>query len=411
MVIRLTKRLMHTKILKVNPKSIEFSENSWLDGSLPKISDKTTEDAIIEAAKIIKSTDNNVAFPTETVYGLGGSSLNDNSVSNIYKAKNRPNDNPLISHISSIDQLNRKIFNDYRNGPNIDPLRNIPKIYHSLIQKLWPGPLTILLHVPELSSLSRLTTVNQPTFAVRMPSDPVARALIAISDTPIAAPSANASTRPSPTTAQHVWHDLCGKIPLILDGGSCSVGVESTVIDGLCNPPKLLRPGGLTYENIVYLGGDEWSDCQVETRVKKNEQVRTPGMKYKHYSPSASVILLIPTSTFNNNTDKVTLLEKIIKDHCKRYKKIAILTTKQLDMITNQSDLFSNDLIQSHQFIIKSLGTKGEEIQANLFSALRQVDEEDNVDLIIVEGVNEDNQGLAIMNRLEKAAGGHCLPF
>lgn len=402
---------MHTKILKVNPKSIKFSKDSWLTGSLPKINDKSTEDAINEAANIIKNTDDNVAFPTETVYGLGGSSLNNNSVSNIYKAKNRPNDNPLISHISSIDQLNRKIFNDYKSGPNIDPLRNIPKIYHGLIQKLWPGPLTILLHVPESSALSKLTTVNQPTFAVRIPSDPVARALIAISDTPIAAPSANASTRPSPTKAQHVWHDLHGKIPLILDGGSCSVGVESTVIDGLCIPPKLLRPGGLTYENIISLGGDEWSECQVETHAKKNEQVRTPGMKYKHYSPSASVILLIPTSKLNNNTDKVTLLEKIIKDHGKGYNKIAILTTQQLDNITDQSAWFSNDLIQTHQFIIKRLGIKGEEIQANLFSTLRQVDEEDNVDLIIVEGVNEDNQGLAIMNRLEKAAGGHCLPF
>ena len=303
------------------------------------------------------------------------------------------------------------MFNDYRKGPDVYPLRNISKIYHSLIQKLWPGPLTILLRVPESTSLSKLTTVNQPTFAVRMPSDPIARALIAISDTPIAAPSANASTRPSPTKAQHVWHDLHGKIPLILDGGSCSVGVESTVIDGLCNPPKLLRPGGLIYEKIVSLGGHEWSNCQVETHAKKNEQVRTPGMKYKHYSPSASVILLIPTSTNNDNTDKLALLEKIIREHGKDYKKIAIVPTQQLESITHRSNVFSNDLVRSHQFIIKSLGTKGEEIQANLFATLRQVDEEDNVDLIIVEGINEDNQGLAVMNRLEKASGGNCLPF
>lgn len=398
---------MHTQISKVDPQTIHFTPNSWIDGSLPIIQDQHTQHALQEAAKIIKDTDDTVAFPTETVYGLGGSSLNDNAVRNIYKAKNRPSDNPLISHISSIDQLNRTIFNDHRVG--LDPLRNIPRIYHPLIRELWPGPLTILLPVPQNTSLSKLTTVNQPTFAVRMPSDPIARALIAISDTPIAAPSANASTRPSPTRAQHVWHDLHDKIPLILDGGPCSVGVESTVVDGLCVPPKLLRPGGLTYENIVSLGGELWINCQVETKAKKNEQVRTPGMKYKHYSPSARVILLVPGISSANN-DKITILQKIIKEQCHDSTKIAILTTQQLDSLTS-SDLHSALFNIESQFIIQSLGTTGEEIQANLFATLRQVDEEDHVDLILVEGIHEDNQGLAVMNRLEKAAGGNCIPF
>lgn len=405
-------RLMHTKILKVEPQTIHFPSNSWIDGTLPSFDNEDTEKAISEAALIIRDTDETVAFPTETVYGLGGSSLNDNAVRNIYKAKNRPSDNPLISHIASIDQLNRTIFNDNRVGEGLDPLRNIPEIYHPLIRKLWPGPLTILLRVPEPTSLSKLTTVNQPTFAVRMPSDPIARALIAISDTPIAAPSANASTRPSPTRAQHVWHDLQGKIPLILDGGACSVGVESTVVDGLCNPPKLLRPGGLTFENIVSLGGEQWAQCQVETHAKKNEQVRTPGMKYKHYSPSARVVLLVPAQNNNNSyytsNDKILVLQNIIKKESQDSKKIAILTTQQLDQI-NSKDLSSSN--EKAQFIIQSLGTTGEEIQANLFATLRQVDEEDNVDLIFVEGINEDNQGLAVMNRLEKAAGGNCIPF
>lgn len=401
------KRLMSTKILKVDSKTIHFTPNSWIDGTAPTIHNEDTAKAIQEAALIIKDTDGTVAFPTETVYGLGGSSLNDNSVRNIYKAKNRPSDNPLISHIASIDQLNRTIFNDHRVGDDIDPLRNIPEIYHPLIRKLWPGPLTILLRVPENTTLSKLTTVNQPTFAVRMPSNQIARALIAMSDTPIAAPSANASTRPSPTRAQHVWHDLQGKIPLILDGGPCSVGVESTVVDGLCSPPKLLRPGGLTYENIVSLGGEPWAHCQVETQAKKNEQVRTPGMKYKHYSPSARVVLLVPTQINNNitNNNKIQILKSIIEQECQESKKIAILTTQQLDKLD------ANDLSSSNEFIVQSLGTTGEEIQTNLFATLRQVDEEDNVDLIFVEGIHEDNQGLAVMNRLEKAAGGNCIPF
>lgn len=399
-------RYMNTKILKVDPNSIHFNPNSWINGQLPKFDDQLTYDALTNAARVIRDTDDTVAFPTETVYGLGGSSLNDNAVGNIYKAKNRPNDNPLISHISSIDQLNRTIFNDHR-GCEVDPLRNIPTIYHPLIKKLWPGPLTILLKVPPNSPLSKLTTVDQPTFAVRMPADPVARALIALSDTPIAAPSANASTRPSPTTAQHVWHDLNGKISMILDGGPCEVGVESTVVDGLCDPPKLLRPGGLTYEMIVQLGGLPWNNCQVETRAKKDEQVRTPGMKYKHYSPSARVVLLIPQ--LENGQESIPSLKKILQLERGNANRIAILTTQRLD------SLKSSDLVDKSpnapQFIIQSLGTTGQQIQTNLFATLRRVDEEDNVDLILVEGIHEDNQGLAVMNRLEKAAGGHCIPF
>ena len=177
-----------TKILKVDPLSIHFSPNAHINGSLPIITDPKTESALLEAARIIRDTDEIVAFPTETVYGLGGSSLNDNSVLNIYKAKNRPSDNPLITHISSIDQLNRKIYNVNRDTSN-EPssvLANIPSAYHNLIAKLWPGPLTILLPVPDekINTLSKLTTVDQPSFAVRIPSNPVARALIALSDTP-----------------------------------------------------------------------------------------------------------------------------------------------------------------------------------------------------------------------------------
>ena len=402
----------HTKVLQVKPESITFSPNSIWDGSLPVISDPETKQALLEAAHIIRDTDETVAFPTETVYGLGGSSLNDQSVINIYKAKNRPSDNPLISHISSIDQLNRKIYSETGLGPS-DILKNIPESYHKLIEKLWPGPLTILLPVPpaSTSTLSKLTTADQPTFAVRIPSDPVARALIALSDTPIAAPSANASTRPSPTLASHVYHDLQGKIPLILDGGACKVGVESTVVDGLCSPPLLLRPGGFTYEDIVNIGGSFWKDCKVENMktIKANEKVRTPGMKYKHYAPSAKVVLLEPSKD-DGKLEKQSHFKDIFRRETAQIpnlQKIAILTTKYLDGIS----LSSLDDSHLYNILVKTLGQNGEEIQANLFAALRHVDEEDKVDLIFVEGIPEEDEGLAVMNRLRKAAANNCIDF
>ena len=222
-----------TRILKVRPESIQFVNDK------PQISDNETLINLEIAAKELTTTHNAIGFPTETVYGLAGSALSDESVKSIYKAKNRPADNPLIVHISSIEQLKRKLIN-----------YEIPQVYLDLISHFWPGPLTILLPITKDSPISKLVTANQDTFAVRMPNHPVARALIAMSDTPIAAPSANASTRPSPTLAEHVYHDLNGKIPLILDGGACDVGVESTVIDGLVDPPMLLRPGGVSLEDI-----------------------------------------------------------------------------------------------------------------------------------------------------------------
>ena len=411
-----------TKILKVNPNSIHFTPNSVFDGTPPTITDPETEKSLLEAAAIIRDTDYTVAFPTETVYGLGGSALNDEAVRNIYRAKNRPSDNPLITHVASIAQLNRKIFLDENFTPQ-NTLIHIPSIYHSLVRQLWPGPLTILLPTPKTSNshthtLSKLTTAGQPTFAVRIPSDPVARALIALSDTPIAAPSANLSTRPSPTTAAHVYHDLQGKIPLILDGGvtACKFGVESTVVDGISSPPMLLRPGGFTYERIVELGGVEWVGCKVEKRVSVgvDERVRTPGMKYKHYAPSARVVLCVPTGSDHhqggNNRYKQQFVkvvqEELQQDSSNKKRRIAVLTTRRLDGLV-ESDLARFGLDTTvYEFIIRSLGHNNEEIQANLFAALRRVDEQENVDVIFVEGIPEENEGLAVMNRLMKAAGG-----
>lgn len=375
--------IMDTQILKVDPSSIEFTQTENND-IIPIIKDEETKLNIEKAVKVLTETNQVVAFPTETVYGLGGSSLNSESVKSIYRAKNRPSDNPLISHVSSINQLERLLFD---NEP-------IPEIYKPLIEKFWPGPLTILLPVKSNSKISKLVTADQPTFAVRMPNHPIVRALISMSDLPLAAPSANASTRPSPTQALHVYHDLKGKIPLILDGGECEIGLESTVVDGLCSPPMLLRPGGVSLEDIKKYGGEKWSQIVVSKKTAgKTEPVRTPGMKYRHYSPTAKVIL------FLNCGDGEESIKKYIKDNNLQEKNlnIAILRSKNFKSLINEIKLIK---------IEKNLGLIGKDIQKNLFGFLRDVDENSDckIDFIFVEGVDEDNEGLAIMNRLSKAA-------
>ncbi|KAI5959720.1 uncharacterized protein KGF55_004952 [Candida pseudojiufengensis] len=365
---------INTRILRVNPESIVFKK----DQILPHILDKETEDNLNIASEQLKSL-NVIGFPTETVYGLGGSALSDKSVQPIYRAKNRPADNPLIVHISSIQQLKSKL---------LPSNTEIPNIYKPLIDKFWPGPLTILLrNDPQNSPISSFVTGNQDTFAVRMPQHPVARALIAISDLPLAAPSANSSTKPSPTMAKHVYFDLNGKIPLILDGGSSNVGVESTVVDGLSSPPMLLRPGGISLEEIKEVGGKQWENIQIAKNLKddSNEKAKTPGMKYKHYSPNAKVILFI------NCGDGLKIMKEYIEKHNLEKSKIAILKTRNFQNLEGIE-------------IIKSLGVVGEEISRNLFKLLREVDEEANIDYIFVEGIDETNEGLAIMNRLNKAA-------
>ncbi|KAG7823089.1 hypothetical protein KL909_003692 [Ogataea angusta] len=343
---------LETKILPVKPKSICFDAA----GTTLTITDPETKQNL---------------------------DLSSESVKSIYAAKNRPADNPLISHVSSIDQLKRKLM---------VPGQEIPEIYAPLIQKFWPGPLTILLPMPENvhdSPISQLVTSGQPTFAVRMPQNPVARALIHISDLPLAAPSANASTRPSPTTASHVYHDLKGRIPLILDGGPCDVGLESTVVDGLCDPPMLLRPGGISLEQIKQAGGPRWQNIVVAKKTAgKLEPVRTPGMKYRHYSPTAKVVLFI------NCADGREKVKAYLEKNNLQNKKIALLKTRRFAPANDISPLISYD---------GTLGNSGDEIQRNLFSALRALDAEE-YDYILIEGVEETGEGLAIMNRLSKAA-------
>ncbi|MEG2698717.1 MAG: L-threonylcarbamoyladenylate synthase, partial [Ruthenibacterium sp.] len=237
----------------------------------------STEPAIAQAAALLRAGEV-VAIPTETVYGLAASALTDAAVRKIFAAKGRPQDNPLISHISSMEML-----------PMI--VREVPEAAKKLAAAFWPGPLTIIL--PRSKTVADAVCAGLDTAAVRMPSHPVARAIIERSGLPLAAPSANLSGSPSPTTARDVLADMDGKIPLIIDGGSCEVGVESTVISLAGKSPVLLRPGYLTREQLeAALGVPVALSHAIVNPLAEGEKAASPGMKYKHYAPKANVILV-----------------------------------------------------------------------------------------------------------------------
>lgn len=343
-------------------------------------------DQIQEAIDLIKK-DEIVAFPTETVYGLGGSAFSENAVRKIYEAKGRPSDNPMIVHISDLEMLSGIV-------------KTIPENIRKLCEKFWPGPLTILFEKSE--KIPDIVTAGLNTVAVRMPSHPIALALIKTLGIPIAAPSANLSTQPSPTEAEHVFDDLQGKIPLIIDGGSSNVGVESTVIDVHKGHSVILRPGGVNLEDLrSYLP-------KIEVFNNKNRKFSnefrppTPGLKYRHYSPKAEIILIEGSKKF--------LEEKIISlyfNYSLQKKLIGILHTHKNIQIPSE-------IVNDPKCKIIYLGLLDSEIDSNdsinvdkiakgLFSTLRAVDNQ-KIDLIIVEGISEKKIGLAIMNRLRKAA-------
>ncbi|KAL2829842.1 telomere recombination-domain-containing protein [Aspergillus pseudoustus] len=380
--------------------------------------------AIAEAAQLLQTSDIPVAFPTETVYGLGADATRSDAVKGIYKAKQRPSDNPLIVHIDSIEMLDRLLnpaINSPRGGKTA---RNtIPSIYESLIERFWPGPLTILLPNPSGSCLAPEVTSNLTTFGARMPSSPLARLLIHVADRPLAAPSANASTKPSPTAAEHVHHDLKGRIELILDGGPCGVGVESTVVDGLSQPPSILRPGGVSIEEIQACPG--WENVQLgyhDGTFDVKEIPRAPGMKYRHYSPKARVVLFEFGSEPQAVVNHVT---RDLEDTAVGAHSIGIVRTRTWQ---RGLQLLPEDVIESKSSQVPSLvdsliefsvpvgdktkevldchlGSDIKDVARNLFASLRAMDEKE-VDVIYVEGVNDHEfLSAAVMNRLRKAAG------
>lgn len=332
-------------------------------------------EAVAEAAEIIRQG-GVVAFPTETVYGLGANATDATAVAKIYKAKGRPSDNPLIVHVADREQL-------------ISVAGAVPAAAERLIEKFWPGPITLVL--PKRPVIPEAVTCGLSTVGVRMPNHPVALALIRAAGVPLAAPSANQSGRPSPTVAEHVLEDLAGRIPLVLDGGETGLGLESTVIDMTVDPPVLLRPGGITLEQI----SAEIGPVEVAAAVhgeEAGEKPRSPGMKYTHYSPKARVLLV--DGPVLHMQDKIRdLFEELAAEG----KKVGIMCSAE-----------SRGVYQAH--VVLEYGTREDlaGVASDLFSTLRAFDRH-GVDVILAESVPSTGIGLAIMNRLRRSAGGQVV--
>lgn len=319
---------------------------------------------------------NVVAFPTETVYGLGADATNASAVGKIFEVKGRPADNPLIVHVASRDDVARIA------GP-------IPAVAEKLMERFWPGPLTLVLG--RLPIIPEVVSCGLPTVGVRMPSHPVAQALIREAGVPLAAPSANLSGRPSPTTAGHVLEDLQDRIDLVLDGGETGVGLESTVIDLTVDPPVLLRPGGVTVEDLIDVLGPISIDRSVDG-TEFGERPRSPGMKYAHYAPKAKMIVV------NGPLLSVQArLKDLIYEYMQEGKRVGVMCSAQ-----------SRGVYQAQ--ITLEYGSREDltSIASGLFGTIRAFDRH-GADVVLAEGVPAHGLGLAIMNRLTRAAGGRVI--
>lgn len=339
-----------------------------------KVEDNISGQASIEKAASIIRDGGLVAFPTETVYGLGCDATNTRSARKVYRAKGRPSDNPLIVHIASIDQLSFVAT-------------DIPEYAYELADKLWPGPLTLICK--KSRAIPRNTTGGLNTVAVRLPDNETARELILRSGTVIAAPSANISGSPSPTCARHVYDDLAGRIDAIIDDGESVVGLESTILDLTTDIPTILRPGVITRQMIEQIIGRVNIDPAISSKtIDEKLKPKAPGMRYRHYAPKAELTIVegkpIRVAAYIN--------DKVSKDN-ELGLKVGIITTDE------NEHRYRGDLI-------KSLGPAADEmaIAHNLYGILREFDEAD-VDRIYAESFSTDGVGLAIMNRLNKAAG------
>ncbi|WP_243291980.1 L-threonylcarbamoyladenylate synthase [Bacillus sp. FJAT-47783] len=320
---------------------------------------------IQEAAQFLKSGEV-VAFPTETVYGLGADATSDEAVLKIYEAKGRPSDNPLIVHIADKHQVN-------------DIATSIPEYAYKLMETFWPGPLTFIL--PKKAGLSTYVTAGLNTVAIRMPSHPVALSLIKASELPIAAPSANLSGKPSPTLAKHVEQDLHGRIAGIVDGGMTGVGVESTVLDCTEKMPVILRPGGISKEEIEEVIGKVEYDKNIVDEAKKP---KSPGMKYTHYAPDAPLSIVEGSPQF---------LQSLIEKYRSQGKKVGVLTTEEHRTSYNADHI-----------IVCGKRSDLSTVAAHLYDALRSFNEQ-SLDVLLSESFPKVGVGQAIMNRLLKAAG------
>lgn len=332
-----------------------------------KISSRNPNKKIITEASTIIKSGNLVAFPTETVYGLGANALDEKAVRKIFTAKGRPTDNPLIIHIADYKDLNKLAH-------------ALPHYAKKLINKFWPGPLTLI--VRKKSIVPDIVTAKSPTVAIRMPNHKVTLALIKEAGVPIAAPSANKAGRPSGTSAEDVLDDFKNKIELILDAGQTHFGLESTVLDVSKSTPVILRPGAISKEAL-----ESVLKITLDNESNSKGKVRSPGMKYRHYAPKAKVILIPKNKTINIWQEE----ERLIQDFHHKGKTIGILATLPKNTKRPKADAVC--------FTGSTLARVGK----NLFHCFRELDKK-KVDIILAESVPEHDIGLAIMNRLRKAS-------
>ena len=328
----------------------------------------------LREAAVCLQTGGLVAFPTETVYGLGGNAFDETAAARIYAAKGRPSDNPLIVHIADLGALT-------------ELASEVPEAAYRLAEAFWPGPLTMILKKSEKVPYG--TTGGLETVGIRMPSDAIAATLIRESGLYVAAPSANASGRPSTTKAEHVIEDLNGKIDMILDGGASTIGLESTIVDLTSETPLILRPGYITREQIeAVLGAAEYDHAVLERKKNTTIVAKAPGMKYKHYAPKAELHIIEGAEE-----TVIAYINEAAKQAEAAGKQVGILAAEETKHFYKTG-------------LVKSIGSrkKEEEITAHLFATLREFDET-GVELIFSEGFSENRLGQAIMNRLLKAAG------
>lgn len=343
---------------------------------IAKTTNEQLNSEVIEKAGEILKNGGLVAFPTETVYGLGADALNASASEKIYAAKGRPSDNPLIIHISNMEDLEEIV-------------EGIPEKARIVAEKYWPGPLTMIFEKSDI--VPHGTTGGLDTVAVRMPDHAIARAVIEAGGGYIAAPSANTSGRPSPTMAQHVEEDLSGKIDMIVDGGAVEIGVESTILDVTVNPPMILRPGAITREMLMELIGEVTEDKTMMS-VVSDMAPKAPGMKYRHYAPKADLSVVEGPMEL-----VIQAINRLVSQKRTQGFKVGVIGTEET-LNRYQAD------------VVKSVGTRADEstIANSLYGILREFDNE-QVDFIYSESFAVGGIGNAIMNRLLKAAGHHVI--
>ncbi|MEM1661997.1 MAG: L-threonylcarbamoyladenylate synthase [Desulfurococcaceae archaeon] len=341
------------------------------------------DESVISKAVEILRNGGLVAFPTETVYGLGASISRKDAIKKIFSVKGRPMDNPLIVHVDSIDMF-------------LNLTLNPPEYLINALEKLWPGPFTIVYW--KSSSVPGEASANLPKAAYRSPAHRVALKLINYLGEAIVAPSANKSGKPSPTTAQHVYSDLGGSIDMIIDAGETLYGIESTIIDFTSVPPRLLRPGALAVEKISEILGIE-IEIPLEARgFGEFGEALAPGMKYKHYAPEAELVV-VESGDYSDLNKLINMVKKLISDARSKYRSVAVICSSE----TCSSYLDTN-------IKIIEIGSRKDifQIAKNIFKTLRRLDEE-KIEFAIVEGFEEKGLGLAVMNRLRKASGGRIV--